>query len=194
MPHPIFNVALGLKFINTCNGSKGFGGQPFPSPCHASTAAQQCSVTGQQAAASAAATTMLAVHPTVCNPSCQPMCVMEFMHNILAVTAEPASGCLTHHNTSRVVHIAAAVGAVLLQWWMWEVVVLLAGLLPNAEVAVAVTGLSTQIQTIPWILCYSLGTATATRVAQALGAGDADKAARLCRWVGWLMQSGGSCS
>ena len=67
------------------------------------------------------------------------------------------------------------------QWWMWEVVVLLAGLLPDAEVAVAVTGLSTQMQTIPWILCYSLGTATATRVAQALGAGDARRAARLFR-------------
>lgn len=58
---------------------------------------------------------------------------------------------------------------------------LLAGWLPNAEVAVAVTGLSTQIQAIPWILCYSLGTATATRVAQALGAGDAQRAARLFR-------------
>jgi hypothetical protein len=62
--------------------------------------------------------------------------------------------------------------------------VLLAGLLPNAEVAVAVTGLSTQIQTIPWIMCYSLGTATATRVAQALGAGDGARAARLYRWAG----------
>lgn len=70
------------------------------------------------------------------------------------------------------------------QWWMWEVVVLLAGLLPDAEVAVAATGLSIQIQTIPWIMCYSLGTATATRVAQALGAGDAIRAARLFRWVG----------
>lgn len=70
---------------------------------------------------------------------------------------------------------------VCLEWWMWEVVVLLAGLLPDAEVAVAVTGLSTQIQTIPWIMCYSLGTATSTRVAQALGAGDAARAARLFR-------------
>jgi hypothetical protein len=105
-------------------------------------------------------------------------------------TCKPAGANPTHP-----VHALVAVGAVLLQWWMWEVVVLLAGLLPNAEVAVAVTGLSTQIQTIPWILCYSLGTATATRVAQALGAGDADKAARLCRWVGWggrSLRPGGS--
>lgn len=65
---------------------------------------------------------------------------------------------------------------------MWEVIVLMAGLLPDAEVAVAVTGLSTQIQTLPWIMCYSLGTATATRVAQALGAGDAVRASRLLRW------------
>lgn len=78
---------------------------------------------------------------------------------------------------------AACWVCLLLQWWMWEVVVLLAGLLPDAEVAVAVTGLSTQIQTIPWIMCYSLGTATSTRVAQALGAGDAARAARLFRWV-----------
>lgn len=64
-----------------------------------------------------------------------------------------------------VTHVCRLLGVcLLLQWWMWEVVVLLAGLLPDAEVAVAVTGLSTQIQTIPWIMCYSLGTATATRV------------------------------
>lgn len=73
---------------------------------------------------------------------------------------------------------------VCLEWWMWEVIVWLAGLLPSAEVAVAVTGISTQIQSLPWILCYSLGTATSTRVAQALGAGNARKAASLYRWAG----------
>lgn len=80
-------------------------------------------------------------------------------------------------------HAAAAAATVstCVQWWMWEIVVLLAGLLVDAEVAVAVTGLATQIQTIPWILCFSIGTATATRVAQALGAGDAVRAARLYR-------------
>jgi len=71
--------------------------------------------------------------------------------------------------------------------------VLLAGLLPDAEVAVAVTGLSTQIQTIPWIMCYSLGTATATRVAQALGAGDAVRAASLFRCVRTHTPASGAC-
>lgn len=75
---------------------------------------------------------------------------------------------------------------------MWEVVVLLAGLLPDAEVAVAVTGLSTQIQTIPWMMCFSLGTATATRVAQALGAGDAARAAQLFRY-NWLRHCTSVC-
>lgn len=59
---------------------------------------------------------------------------------------------------------------------------LLAGLLPDAETAVAVMGLSTQVSMLPWMCTYSLGTATATRIAQALGAGRAARAARIFRY------------
>lgn len=57
----------------------------------------------------------------------------------------------------------------------------MAGLLPDAEIAVAVMGLSTQISLLPWMLCYSMGTAIATRAAQALGAGSAVRARRIFR-------------
>ncbi|KAF8072612.1 DTX14 [Scenedesmus sp. PABB004] len=67
------------------------------------------------------------------------------------------------------------------EWWVWEVLVLLAGWLPSPEIAVAVMGLSTQLSLLPWMLCYAIGTATATRTAQALGAGSAAGAARVCR-------------
>lgn len=70
---------------------------------------------------------------------------------------------------------------VTLEWWVWEVLVLLAGLLPDAETAVAVMGLSTQVSMLPWMCTYSLGTAAATRIAQALGAGKAAQAARIFR-------------
>jgi hypothetical protein len=62
-----------------------------------------------------------------------------------------------------------------------QVLVLMAGLLPDAETAVAVMGLSTQLSLLPWMFCYSLGTATATRVAQALGGGSALRASRILR-------------
>jgi hypothetical protein len=61
----------------------------------------------------------------------------------------------------------------------------MAGLLPDAGVAVAVMGLSTQLSLLPWMFCYSLGTATATRVAQALGGGSALRASRILRWAGF---------
>ncbi|KAF6264495.1 mate-domain-containing protein [Scenedesmus sp. NREL 46B-D3] len=73
------------------------------------------------------------------------------------------------------------VAMVCLEWWVWEVLVLMAGLLPDAETAVAVMGLSTQLSLLPWMFCYSLGTATATRIAQALGGGSALRASRLLR-------------
>jgi hypothetical protein len=62
-----------------------------------------------------------------------------------------------------------------------QVLVLMAGLLLDAETAVAVMGLSTQLSLLPWMFCYSLGTATATRVAQALGGGSALRASRILR-------------
>jgi MATE family multidrug resistance protein len=64
-----------------------------------------------------------------------------------------------------------------------QVLVLMAGLLPDAETAVAVMGLSTQLSLLPWMFCYSLGTATATRVAQALGGGSELRASRILRWA-----------
>lgn len=68
-----------------------------------------------------------------------------------------------------------------MEWWVWEVLVLLAGLLPDAETAVAVMGLSTQVSMLPWMCTFSLGTATATRIAQALGAGKGPRGARIFR-------------
>ncbi|WIA28566.1 hypothetical protein OEZ86_011106 [Tetradesmus obliquus] len=79
------------------------------------------------------------------------------------------------------------VAMVCLEWWVWEVLVLMAGLLPDAETAVAVMGLSTQLSLLPWMFCYSLGTATATRVAQALGGGSALRASRILRMACMLV-------
>ncbi|WIA15364.1 hypothetical protein OEZ85_002028 [Tetradesmus obliquus] len=89
---------------------------------------------------------------------------------------EAARGCCSY-----LYYGLPCVAMVCLEWWVWEVLVLMAGLLPHAETAVAVMGLSTQLNLLPWVFCYSLGTATSTRVAQALGGGSAARAERILR-------------
>lgn len=70
---------------------------------------------------------------------------------------------------------------VTLEWWVWEILVVMAGWLGDAEIAVPVMGLSTQLSLLPWMCTYSIGTATATRIAQVLGAGQGTRAARIMR-------------
>lgn len=88
------------------------------------------------------------------------------------------------------VHVVVDAGAVSRSAACWsvccmllllQVLVFMSGLLPDPETNVAVMGLSTQLSLLPWMFCYSLGTATATRVAQALGGGSATRAAKISK-------------
>lgn len=67
------------------------------------------------------------------------------------------------------------------EWWAFEVIVLGAGLLPNAQEALSVMGIS--MATTSWTYMLPLGLASAlnTSISNALGAGDPARAARLTR-------------
>lgn len=75
-----------------------------------------------------------------------------------------------------------ALVAITSEWWTYEVVIFMAGLLPNAEVAVGVMGLAFQISAVAYMSAMSLSAAVNTRVANELGAGNAT-AARLSCWT-----------
>ncbi|KXZ41992.1 hypothetical protein GPECTOR_228g509 [Gonium pectorale] len=66
-----------------------------------------------------------------------------------------------------------------MEGWATEVLIFLSGHLPNPDVAVGVTGLCLQFSTLVWLTAASISSATATRIANALGKGDAAGAQRL---------------
>ncbi|PNW75024.1 hypothetical protein CHLRE_12g499700v5 [Chlamydomonas reinhardtii] len=95
-----------------------------------------------------------------------------------AVPLAPTRAALTNW----VPYLALAVPATLMacmEGWAVEVLIFLSGKLDNADVAVGVTGLCLQFSTLVWLSAASISSATATRIANALGRGDAAGAKRL---------------
>ena len=74
-----------------------------------------------------------------------------------------------------------AAAMICLEWWCWEAMILFAGLLPNAQHAVAVMGILFQLSSCGYLLASALGSAASTRVANHLGAGSARGAALVFR-------------
>ncbi|XP_008446676.1 protein DETOXIFICATION 12-like [Cucumis melo] len=75
---------------------------------------------------------------------------------------------------------------VCLEWWSFELIILLSGLLPNPELETSV--LSVCLQTIAslYSIAYGLGAAGSTRVSNELGAGNPQAARRATRVVLFL--------
>nr|QBM79483.1 MATE53 [Rehmannia glutinosa] len=67
---------------------------------------------------------------------------------------------------------------VCLEWWTFETVILLGGLLPNPELETSVLSICLTITTMHYLIPYSFGAAASTRVSNELGAGK-PKAAQL---------------
>ncbi|PWA99708.1 MATE efflux family protein [Artemisia annua] len=63
-----------------------------------------------------------------------------------------------------------------LEWWSYEIVILLSGLLPNPQLETSVLSICLTIATLHYFIPYSLGAAASTRVANELGAGNPDAA------------------
>ncbi|KAJ9562132.1 hypothetical protein OSB04_007292 [Centaurea solstitialis] len=61
---------------------------------------------------------------------------------------------------------------VCLEWWSYEIVVLLSGLLPNPKLETSVLSICLTVGALHYYIPYSLGAAACTRVANVLGAGN----------------------
>jgi MATE family multidrug resistance protein len=73
--------------------------------------------------------------------------------------------------------------SVCLEWWWYEIMVLLCGVLADPKAAVAAMGILIQTTSLVYIFPHSLGCAVSTRVGHELGAGRPERA-RLAAHVG----------
>ena len=75
--------------------------------------------------------------------------------------------------------------SVCLEWWWYEIMVLLCGVLADPKAAVAAMGILIQTTSLVYIFPHSLGCAVSTRVGHELGAGRPERA-RLAAHVGLI--------
>lgn len=69
-----------------------------------------------------------------------------------------------------------------LEWWWYEIMTILAGYLPNPQVAVAATAILIQTTALMYTIPMSLGSSVSTRVGNELGANRPERA-RTASWV-----------
>ncbi|WOH10283.1 hypothetical protein DCAR_0729750 [Daucus carota subsp. sativus] len=69
-----------------------------------------------------------------------------------------------------------------LQWWSYELAILLSGLLPNPQLETSVLTICFVVASLHYYIPYSFSTGASTRVSNELGAGHAE-AARLAAWL-----------
>ncbi|GFP79668.1 mate efflux family protein alf5 [Phtheirospermum japonicum] len=67
---------------------------------------------------------------------------------------------------------------VCLEYWAFETLVLLAGLLPNSEISTSLIGMCVNTESVGYMLAYGLSAAASTRVSNELGAGNPERARR----------------
>ncbi|XP_073150067.1 protein DETOXIFICATION 14-like [Henckelia pumila] len=65
---------------------------------------------------------------------------------------------------------------VCLEWWTFEIVILLSGLLSNPKLETSVLSICLTITSLHYLVQYSFGAAASTRVSNELGAGEPDAA------------------
>ncbi|CAI9088690.1 OLC1v1023095C2 [Oldenlandia corymbosa var. corymbosa] len=65
---------------------------------------------------------------------------------------------------------------VCLEYWAFELLVLLAGLMPNPEITTSLIAICVNTEAIAYMIAYGLSAAASTRVSNELGAGNPEKA------------------
>ncbi|XP_073065342.1 protein DETOXIFICATION 14-like isoform X2 [Primulina eburnea] len=75
---------------------------------------------------------------------------------------------------------------VCLEWWSFEIVVLLSGLLPNPQLETSVLSICLLVASLHYFIPYSIGAAASTRVSNELGAGCPDRA-RASTWSAMVL-------
>ncbi|KAL7129523.1 hypothetical protein ABFS83_13G072700 [Erythranthe nasuta] len=67
---------------------------------------------------------------------------------------------------------------VCMEYWAFEILVLLAGLMPNSEISTSLIALCVNTEDICFLVAYGLSAAASTRVSNELGAGNTERAKR----------------
>ncbi|KAL3848624.1 hypothetical protein ACJIZ3_010506 [Penstemon smallii] len=67
-------------------------------------------------------------------------------------------------------------GMVCLEYWAFEILVLLGGLMPNSEINTSLVAICVNTEAICYMIAYGLSAAASTRVSNELGAGNPDRA------------------
>ncbi|KAJ6770373.1 PROTEIN DETOXIFICATION [Salix purpurea] len=65
---------------------------------------------------------------------------------------------------------------VCLEYWAFEILVFLAGLMPSSEISVSLIAICVNTEAVAYMLTYGLSAAASTRVSNELGAGNPDRA------------------
>ncbi|XP_060200612.1 protein DETOXIFICATION 18-like [Lycium barbarum] len=81
-----------------------------------------------------------------------------------------------HHVITNLKLALSSAAMVCLEFWAFEVLVLLAGLMPNSKTTTSLIAMSVNTEAIAYNVSYGLSAAASTRVANELGAGNPGKA------------------
>lgn len=98
-----------------------------------------------------------------------------FSTRALKPWAEASLACLCEWGPVVALAVPSAI-SVCLEWWWYEVIVILCGLLPDPQSTVAATGILIQTTSLLYCTPFSLGMALSTRVGNELGAREPGRA------------------
>nr|GMC59967.1 protein DETOXIFICATION 14-like [Ipomoea batatas] len=74
-------------------------------------------------------------------------------------------------------------GMICLEWWTYEIVILLSGLLPNPQLEASVLSICLMISSLHFFIPLSIGAGASTRISNELGAGNSEAARNVVRAV-----------
>ncbi|KAL0406790.1 UNVERIFIED_CONTAM: protein DETOXIFICATION 18 [Sesamum latifolium] len=97
----------------------------------------------------------------------------ELQANMEGFTLESLSHVLTNLKLA-----LPSAAMVCLEYWAFEILVLLAGLMPNSEMTTSLVAMCVNTETICFMIAYGLSAAASTRVSNELGAGNTNQAKR----------------
>ncbi|XP_057797405.1 protein DETOXIFICATION 19-like [Salvia miltiorrhiza] len=100
----------------------------------------------------------------------------KFQHTWDGFTSE----CLIHIWTYLKLALPSA-AMVCLEYWAFEILVLLAGVMPNSELNTSLIAMCVNTEAISYMIAYGLSAAASTRVSNELGAGHPDRARHAMR-------------
>ncbi|XAR68321.1 hypothetical protein NMG60_11003406 [Bertholletia excelsa] len=99
------------------------------------------------------------------------LCVGKFKQTWCGISSE------AFHHVFNVFKLALPSAAmVCLEYWAFELLVLLAGQMPNSEITTSLIAMSVNTEAIAYMITYGLSAAASTRVSNELGAGNPDRA------------------